>query len=144
MPTWTRSAAKAADLKEKLVPTLTDIMTIDVFTTTPDASVTEVAATMVHGRFGSAVVMRGSVVLGIFTERDVLRAAASGEDLNNTSISTWMTADPETAAPGLDVDEAAQMMLAGGFRHLPVLDGGALAGIVSLRDLLSARVKRRG
>lgn len=123
--------------------TLADIMTKDVFTIGPDASVADVAERMVRGRFGSAVVTQGSMVVGIFTERDVLRAAASRSDLTAASVSKWMTPDPETADPELRVDEAAELMLAGGFRHLPVLDGNTLAGIVSLRDLLSARIRRR-
>jgi len=125
------------------VATLADIMTKDVFTTGPDDSIADIAAAMVRGRFGSAVVMRESVVVGIFTERDVLRAAAAGTDPTTASVSKWMTPDPETAGAELGVDEAAEMMLAGGFRHLPVLDGSTLAGIVSLRDLLSVRIRRR-
>lgn len=123
--------------------TLADIMTTDVFTTGRDAAVAEVAAAMVRGRFGSAVVTHGSAVIGIFTERDVLRAAASGSDLTAAPVSRWMTPDPETAGPELEADAAAELMLAGGFRHLPVVDGTTLAGMVSLRDLLSARIRRR-
>jgi CBS-domain-containing membrane protein len=54
-----------------------------------------------------------------------------------------MTPDPVTAEPEVDSDQAAELMVGGGFRHLPVVEGGKLAGIVSLRDLLSVRVVRR-
>ena len=67
--------------------TLKEIMTRDVFTTTGKVSVAEVANSMVKGRFGSAVVMEGSWLIGIFTERDVLRAAASGADLTLSPVS---------------------------------------------------------
>jgi CBS domain-containing protein len=122
---------------------LREIMTTDVFTTSRDASVSETAKAMVKGRFGSALVMQGDALLGIFTERDVLRAAASGEDLTASAVSKWMTKDPTTAEPDADSEDAAQVMLSGGFRHLPVADGAAVAGIVSLRDVLSARIRRK-
>jgi CBS domain-containing protein len=116
---------------------LAEIMTSDVFTASPDTAVTDVAAAMVRRRFGSAVVLEGGAVSGIFTERDVLRAAASGAELTQSPVSRWMTPDPVTAGPEVDSDQA-------GFRHLPVVEGGKLAGIVSLRDLLSVRISRRG
>lgn len=121
---------------------LADIMTTDAFTTAPDAPVSEVAKSMVRGRFGSALVTQSSMLVGIFTERDVLRAAASGGDLTATPVSEWMTRDPDTALPELDSEEAAHMMLTRGFRHLPVVEGNAIVGVVSLRDVLSARVRR--
>lgn len=121
---------------------LAEIMTRDVFTAAPDASVAEVAQAMVKGRFGSAIVMKGQFVDGIFTERDVLRAAASGKDLNSVNIAGWMTEDPMTAPPDMDSEEAAQIMASNGFRHLPVVDGSAVVGIVSLRDVLSTRIAR--
>ena len=77
---------------------LKEIMTGQVFTTTSDTPVAQVAASMLKGRFGSAIVMDGSWLSGIFTERDVLRAAASGSDLTSSPVSEWMTSDPVTAA----------------------------------------------
>jgi CBS domain-containing protein len=122
---------------------LADIMTSEVFTTGPSTSVAEVAAAMVRRRIGSAVVSQGPVVAGIFTERDVLRAAGSGADLKESPVSRWMTSDPETAGPDLDSERAIEIMVAGGFRHLPVMEGDTLVGIVSLRDVFSAGVHRR-
>ncbi len=122
--------------------TLKEIMTAEVFTTTGDVSVAEVANSMVKGRFGSAVVMDGSWLVGIFTERDVLRAAASGGDLTASPVSEWMTRDPVTAAPDMDASEAAEVMMSQGFRHLPVVEGTTLMGMVSLRDILRVRIRR--
>lgn len=119
---------------------LADIMTHQVFTTEAETPVGEVAQAMVKGRFGSALVMKGGWIEGIFTERDVLRAAASGKDLRAAPISEWMTSDPMTVPPDMDSEEAAQIMAANGFRHLPVVEGRELRGIVSLRDVLSARI----
>jgi CBS domain-containing protein len=122
--------------------TLNDIMTREVFTADPGTPVAEVAARMLRSRVGSAVVTQGPMLLGIFTERDVLRAAASGTDLTSSAVSEWMTPDPVTVDPDTDADDAAEVMLSHGFRHLPVVEGGALAGIVSLRDILSIRIAR--
>lgn len=124
------------------MPKLSEIMIREVFTATSDATIAEVAQNMVKGRFGSAIVMQGSWIGGIFTERDVLRAAAAGADPNTASIEEWMTKDPVTADPDIDSEEAGQMMVTHGFRHLPVVDGKQVVGIVSLRDVLSARLRR--
>jgi CBS domain-containing protein len=124
------------------VPILKDIMTGQVFTTTSDAPVAQVAASMLKGRFGSAIVMEGSWLSGIFTERDVLRAAASGADLTSSPVSEWMTNDPVTADADMDADEATEIMMSRGFRHLPVVEGKTLIGIVSLRDILRTRIRR--
>jgi CBS domain-containing protein len=86
--------------------------------------------------------MQGSFLAGILTERDVLRAAASGEDLRAVSVSEWMTPDPRSAAPDATPEEAAQLMLLNGFRHLPVVDGREVCGVVSLRELFAARIRR--
>jgi CBS domain-containing protein len=126
------------------VAELAEVMTADVFTVEPECPVAEAARAMVKGRFGSAVVMQGRMLVGIFTERDVLRAAASGSDLALSPVSRWMTRDPETAGPDVDSQRAAEVMLGRGFRHLPVVEENALVGIVSLRDLLSLRVRRHG
>jgi CBS domain-containing protein len=122
--------------------TLEAIMTREVFVTPPGASVSDVAGSMLRARFGSAIVMEGSMLLGIFTERDVLRAAASGSDLGSSRVSDWMTADPVTAEPGMDTDEAIELMMSNGFRHLPVLDGARLIGVVSLRDIVRSQIGR--
>jgi CBS domain-containing protein len=125
-------------------PLLRELMNENVLTTTPQAPVTEAAAGMVRARVGSAVVMQGSFLAGILTERDVLRAAASAEDLRQSPVSAWMTSDPQSAAPDTPAAEAAQMMLLNGFRHLPVVDRGLpqVLGVVSLRELFAARIQR--
>jgi CBS domain-containing protein len=86
--------------------------------------------------------MQGSFLVGILTERDVLKAAASGADLSASGVSEWMTPDPQTATPGTSAEDAAQIMLLNGFRHLPVVDGRTVCGVVSLRDLFAARIRR--
>jgi CBS domain-containing protein len=121
---------------------LADLMTTPVLSTTPDTSVAAAAAGMVGASAGSAVVMEGSFLAGILTERDVLKAAASGTDLSVARVADWMTPDPQAASPETPAEEAAQIMLLNGFRHLPVVDGRIVCGVVSLRDLFSARIRR--
>ena len=122
--------------------TLRDLMDPRVTVTTPGASVASAAAAMVTARVGSAIVMEGRFLAGILTERDVLRAAASAENLTVALVSAWMTPDPQAAGPDCPAEEAAQIMLLHGFRHLPVVDGREVCGVVSLRDLFAARIRR--
>jgi len=122
---------------------LRDIMTTEVLTTSAERPVAEVTSMMVKIRVGSAVVMEGSWLAGILTERDVLRAAASGSDLTKAPVSQWMTRNPITATSDTTVGEAADMMLTNGFRHLPVVEGRELKGVVSIRDVLASGIRRR-
>jgi CBS domain-containing protein len=104
--------------------------------------VAEAAAEMIREKVGSALVMQGPFLAGILTERDVLKAAASGADLTTIPVSAWMTKDPQSAGPETPVEEAAQIMLLNGFRHLPIVEGRQVYGVVSLRDLFAARISR--
>jgi CBS domain-containing protein len=122
--------------------TIRDVMSTSIVETEPTASVTEASAAMVAAGVGSAVVMQGSFLAGILTERDVLRAAASGQDLRSSSVADWMTPDPQSAGPDATTEEAAQIMLLHGFRHLLIAEGKQVCGVVSLRDLFAARIRR--
>jgi len=122
---------------------LRDIMAAEVLTTSAERPVAEVTSMMVKARVGSVVVMQGSWLAGILTERDVLRAAASGSDLTKSPVSEWMTRNPMTATPDTTLEEAAEVMLSNGFRHLPVVEGRELQGMVSIRDVLASRIRRR-
>jgi CBS domain-containing protein len=88
------------------------------------------------------VVVDGPWLLGIFTERDALRVAAAGTDPTTAAVKDWMTKEPMTVDPDTDTDDAAAIMATEGFRHLPVVDGDSVVGVVSLRDVLSARIRR--
>jgi CBS domain-containing protein len=122
--------------------TVRDVMTTRVVTTGPGEPVSAAAADMVRVGVGSALIMQGRFLAGILTERDVLRAAASGSDLTHSPVSAWMTRDPEPASPETTLEDAAQLMLLHGFRHLPVLEGREVLGVVSLRDLAAAKIIR--
>jgi CBS domain-containing protein len=101
------------------VAQLRDIMTTKVLTTSAERPVAEVTAMMVRARVGSAVVLQGSWLAGILTERDVLRAAASRSDLTISPVAQWMTRDPVTATPDTTAEAAAHLMLTNGFRYPP-------------------------
>ena len=122
--------------------TLRELMNTTVVTAEPEYVIAEAAAAMVAAGVGSAVVLQGSFLAGILTERDVLRAAASGENLFMSTVAEWMTADPKALSPDSSPEEAAQLMLLNGFRHLPVVDGRSVCGVVTLRDLFAARIRR--
>ncbi len=122
--------------------TLRDLMHTSVVVATPETTVATAAEAMVKARVGSAVVMQASFLAGILTERDVLRAAASGEDLSGALVADWMTPDPQAASPDTPIEEAAQIMMLHGFRHLPVVESREVRGVVSLRDLFAARIRR--
>ena len=123
---------------------LREVITNKVLSVEPGATVTEACAAMVQARVGSAVVIDGPWLVGIFTERDALRAAASGKDLSTTQLKEWMTPEPMTVGPDTDTEEAAAIMASQGFRHLPVVEGEQVVGVVSLRDVLSSRIRRSG
>jgi len=122
---------------------LGEVMSKEVVSLPPDSTVSDAARVMVRGGFGSVVIVQGRMLLGILTERDVLRAAAEEDDLRAARVDRWMTEDPDTALPDLDTEEAASLMLSRGYRHLPVEVDGELLGMVSLRDVLSARIAQR-
>jgi len=115
--------------------TVRDVMSKEIVTVEPTATVAEAATVMGAHQVGSALVLEQGTPAGIFTERDILRALAADFDAAQHHISQWMTPDPVTVQAGTDVRQARDIMLDGGFRHLPVLDAGELVGVVSLRDL---------
>jgi citrate synthase len=94
------------------------------------------AELMQSKRVGSVVVVDGERPIGILTERDLVRFAASGTSPSETRVSEWMTADPDTVEPSETASEAFKSLAERGYRHIPVVSDGKLEGIVSLRDLM--------
>jgi CBS domain-containing protein len=123
--------------------TVRDVMSTNLLTVDATATLTEAAALMDARGVGSALVLNGEHVSGILTERDILHAVATGQ-VEGTKVGAWMTRDPETIASSERLSEAAAIMLRGGFRHLPVLDGGEPVGIVSIRDLMRLAIDDEG
>jgi CBS domain-containing protein len=110
-------------------------MSTTLHTVDPSDTVGEAVAVMAQHRIGSVLVMERERLLGIFTERDTVRALSLSHDAPRHQIVSWMTPDPKTIGPDMDGDEALRFMLDQGFRHLPVIENGLVVGIVSMRDL---------
>jgi CBS domain-containing protein len=118
--------------------TVGDVMTRSVLSVDASTTVAEAATIMGERRAGSALVMDGDSLLGIFTERDIVKALGQHFDAAGHAVSEWMTAEPMTVPPDTTVDDALRTMLDRGFRHLPVVEGEQVVGVVSMRDLSAA------
>lgn len=114
----------------------------DVIAIDAGQTVNEALKVMDKRRIGALVVAGGSDgCQGIFTERDVMRALArSGPGVLDEPVSKHMTERPQSIVPETGVDEAMQIMTEKRFRHLPVMTGGALCGMVSIGDLVNYRI----
>lgn len=115
--------------------TVGEVMSREVLAIEPSATVAEAATVMGSRRIGSVLVMQDGRLVGIFTERDVLRAVVSEFDMGGVRVETAMTRDPRTVAPDTPAAEALDLMVEGGFRHLPVAEDDRVVGVVSMRDL---------
>ena len=114
-----------------------DLMSTPPVTCDTDASLAEAAGLMNSHDMGSVIVTDGPKVTGIVTERDLLRAAAGHADPLAEPVHLWMTANPDVLAPDEDAAAAWTSLTHHHYRHLPVVEDGALVGVVSIRDLLS-------
>ena len=114
---------------------VSEIMTSATVTDASDDTLAEAARKMWKQQTGSLLVVDGEDLVGIVTERDILKAAATGTSLTDTRISEVMSKDLVTVGPGTSLREAARVMAERWIRHLPVLDGGKLVGVLSQRDL---------
>ncbi len=105
----------------------------------PSSSVMEAAKQMAYRNIGAVIVADQQRLVGVFTERDMVqRVVARGRDPEFTTISEVMTPDPATVAPDDCPIDALELMRRLGCRHLPVMDGGRIVGMLSIRDLYAA------
>ena len=122
--------------------TVADIMSHPVVTAGPDETIADVGARMEKLHVGSVVVVDGSRAIGILTERDMVRLAAAGADASVAKVTEWMTANPDTVDPSEEVADAFESLASRGYRHIPVVSGDKLVGVVSMRDLMKiARIR---
>jgi CBS domain-containing protein len=113
-------------------------MTAAAVTDAPADTISEAAAKMWQQQTGSLLVMESEKLIGILTERDLLRCTAEGIDAKSTSIAEVMTAEPVTISSDTALKDAAEIMFQKWFRHLPVVSpDGSVVGVISLRDLLT-------
>jgi CBS domain-containing protein len=117
---------------------LADVMTTRLVQAAPRESVREAIRRMSEAGVGSVAVCDGPRLVGILTERDVLQLAARGADLDAVPVGDAMTENVLTASPDDDILGAARLMGERHIRHLPVLEGENLLGIVGIRDVVGA------
>ncbi|MCW2990367.1 MAG: hypothetical protein JWM73_961 [Solirubrobacterales bacterium] len=114
-----------------------DGMSSVVLSVGPGHSLREAAKLMADRKVGAAVVQDPeSQGVGIFTERDLLESLGAGQDPDTEKVAQHLTSALVYAAPEWSLEEAAVAMITGGFRHLVVLEGGAVVGVVSMRDIV--------
>jgi CBS domain-containing protein len=124
------------------MPIVANHMTKDLLTLDADAKLGDAAKRMAERVVGAVVVLEGERLAGILTERDILKAVATGYE-PDSQVSDWMTRNPETIESDDTTDHAAALMIHGGFRHLPVVDAGEIKGILSIRDLMRVALEDR-
>jgi CBS domain-containing protein len=113
-----------------------------VLTVGPDHSLRDAARVMAERGVGAAVVVDPEQPgPGIITERDILEAVGTDEDVEAERVSAHLSSDLVFAAPDWSLERAAAAMVRGGFRHLVVVDGGDLVGILSMRDIVRCWVR---
>ena len=122
-----------------LMGTLGEIVKPTFITVAPEDTLGEVAERMSAQNVGAVVVKDFGRLIGVLTERDMLRAMAARVHTSDARVRQWMTENPITASPDTTFEEAQQVMLDKGFRHLPVVDGDTILGIVSLRRIMGGR-----
>ncbi len=118
-----------------------EVMTAQLVTVEPATSVAAAVTVMGMQRVGAVLVMDKARLEGIFTERDLVRAMSYDISASSQPVAQWMTRNPVTVGPEASVEEALEIMLAGNFRHLPVMEGERVAGIVSIRDVSRATLR---
>jgi CBS domain-containing protein len=104
----------------------------------PAGTLRQAARQMHSADIGALAVESEDVLHGIFTERDLTRAIASDANLDTALIEDWMTPYPDSFGPEMSVETAATWMLAAGYRHLPVVEGQEVIGMISMKDILWA------
>ncbi|HZB22585.1 MAG TPA: CBS domain-containing protein [Gaiellaceae bacterium] len=117
-------------------------MTARVVSVRPDDSVQVAIGRMMEEHVGSVVVCEQSSLVGIFTERDVLRLASEGTSFGEVRVGDVMTRSPLTVSPDVGIGDAARLMGERRVRHLPVVEGDMVVGMLGIRDVMRMLVER--
>jgi CBS domain-containing protein len=118
-----------------------EVMTKQLVTVEPSTSVAAAVTVMGMRRVGAVLVMESEKLEGIFTERDLVRAMSHDIGASSQPVAQWMTRNPVTVGAETSVERALEIMLAGNFRHLPVMEGESVIAVVSIRDLSRATLQ---
>jgi CBS domain-containing protein len=120
------------------VSTLGELMHDTFVSVAPEDTIGEAAQKMMDAGRGAAAVSDFGRLIGILTDRDVLRSVAARTHSSEERVRSWMTPEPITVGPDVTAEEAAEIMLEHGFRHLPIVEGQRAIGIISIRTVLRA------
>src|SRR5579885_2531126 len=131
---WPKQGGRMADGAK--VRTVAEVMTREVLTASASDLLSKASARMIERGVGSVVVCDPGEPVGILTERDLVRAAASGADLQAAKVADFTTSKADTVPPTADVQGAFESLNQHGYRHFPVVENDELVGVVSLRDML--------
>jgi citrate synthase len=123
--------------RETTARTVADLMTTPAVVADPTETVRIAAKRMSEHGVGSVVVLSDGAVVGILTERDLVRMGGAGADPSTATVGEWMTAAPDCVGPDVEVVDAWRQFAEHGYRHIPVVAGGGVKGVVSIRDLVS-------
>ncbi len=114
----------------------------NVVTISPDATIREAVAALVANNIGALVVIGDNhLPQGIISERDIIRETNRNSTILNTQVRSVMTTDVVCGSPADDVEAVLQTMTTNHFRHIPVVENGALVGIISIGDLVKAQLQ---
>jgi CBS domain-containing protein len=119
-----------------------DVMRIRTITVAPHETAQLAVLRMLEEDVGAVAVCEGPRLVGIFTERDVLRLAGEGSDLDSVRVEDVMTRPVLSISPDDDIRAAAELMAARKIRHVPVVQDGNLLGMVGIRDVLGTLVEQ--
>lgn len=114
---------------------VSEIMAKGLCTADAASTLSDAATLMGEHGVGSVLILDDGHLVGIVTERDIVRALSSAHDAPVSPVTEWMTKEPVTVAPDVDVKIALRTMIDGGFRHLPVVEGDRPVGMLSIRDV---------
>lgn len=120
------------------MPELADVVEVDRASAAPDDTLAAASERMYDLQVEAVAVLVEGTLVGIFTERDLVRACAGAADPRTDTVERWMTEAPEIASPSDEAGEALRTMLRRRFRHLPVVGDDGVVGIVSLTNLAAA------
>ena len=118
------------------------VMATRVVSVKPEESVQVAIARMMESHVGSVAVCQGNELVGIFTERDVLRLASEGTSFGDVRVADVMTRSPLTVSPDVGIADAAKLMGERRVRHLPVVEGEMVVGMLGIRDVMRMLVER--
>ncbi|HET8739476.1 MAG TPA: CBS domain-containing protein [Acidimicrobiia bacterium] len=122
--------------KVRVDMTVRELIGGEIVAVDPHRSLRQAAGLMATSELGALAVTEDRRLIGIFTERDLVRACANRADLDRSTVGDWMTIDPDSLDPDMPIKDAADWMLAAGYRHLPVVEGTTPIGMVSIKDIL--------